>query len=199
MEIRDWKLEEGFSNFYLQTSNLLSEMEMLTFFKILEGVALLTLGRRLFWLFVALIGFEVGAFVAARVFTSQPDWVVLVVAVGVGIIGALLAIFLQQLVVAAVGFFAGGYLGIALLELSNLDSGALTLIAFIVGGIIGTIVIVALFDWALIGLSSLVGALTLTQVFLPRHALALIAFVALFVLGVAIQAGWWQSEKRRAR
>jgi len=172
---------------------------MLTFFKILEGVALLTLGRKLFWLFVALIGFEIGAFVAARVFTSQPDWVVLVVAVGVGIIGALLAILLQQLAVAAVGFFAGGYLGIALLELSNLDSGALTLLAFIGGGIIGTLVIVALFDWALIGLSSLAGALTLTQVFLPRHALALIALVALFAIGVAIQAGWWQSEKRRAR
>jgi hypothetical protein len=172
---------------------------MLALFKILEGVCLLTLGRKLFWLFVALIGFEIGAFVAARVFTSQPDWIVLVVAVGVGIIGALLAIFLQQLVVAAVGFFAGGYLGVALIGLSNLDSGALALLAFIVGGIIGTIVIVALFDWALIGLSSLVGAITLTEVFLPRHAFTLIAIVALFAIGVAIQAGWWQRERRRAR
>lgn len=172
---------------------------MLTFFKILEGICLLTLGRKLFWLFVALIGFQVGAFVAARVFTHQPEWLVLAIAIGVGIVGGLLAIFLQQLVVAAVGFFAGGYLGIALLELSNLDSGALTLLAFITGGIIGAIVIVALFDWALIILSSLVGALTLTEVFLPRHALALLALVVLFIVGVILQAGWWQSEKRRVR
>ncbi|MCI0475986.1 MAG: DUF4203 domain-containing protein [Anaerolineales bacterium] len=172
---------------------------MLTFFKIFEGVALLTLGRKLFWLFVALIGFQAGAFVAARVFTRQPEWLVLVVAIAVGILGALLAIFLQQLVVAAVGFFAGGYLGIALLEMSNLDSGALTLPAFVIGGIIGVVLVVTLFDWALIVLSSLAGALTLTEVFLPRHALALLALVALFIVGVILQAGWWQSEKRRAR
>lgn len=170
---------------------------MLTLFKIFEGVALLTLGRKLFWLFVALIGFQVGAFVAARVFTHQPEWLVLVVAIAVGIVGALLAIFLQQLVVAAVGFFAGGYLGIALLEMSNLDSGALTLPVFVIGGIIGVVLVVTLFDWALIGLSSLAGALTLTEVFLPRHAFAWIALIGLFVIGVAIQAGWWRREKRR--
>ncbi len=172
---------------------------MLTFFKILEGIALLTLGRKLFWLFVALIGFQAGAFVAARVFTHQPEWIALVFAIGVGIIGALLAIFLQQLVVAAVGFLAGGYLSVALLEMSNLDSGALTLPAFVIGGIIGAVLVVTLFDWALIVLSSLAGALTLTEVFLPRHALALIALVGLFIIGVTIQAGWWQSEKRRSR
>lgn len=188
------------SNFKPRTSNFeLDEVRMLTFFKILEGVALLTLGRKLFWLFVALIGFQIGAFVAARVFAHQPEWIVLVIAIGVGIVGALLAIFLQQLVVAAVGFFAGGYLSVALLEIANLDSGALTLPAFIIGGIVGVVVIVALFDWALIVLSALAGALTLTEVFLSRSTLALIALVALFIGGVIIQAGWWQREERRAR
>jgi hypothetical protein len=172
---------------------------MLTLFKILEGVCLLTLGRKLFWLFVALIGFEAGTYIAARVFTQQPEWAVLVFAIVVGIIGALLAIFMQQLVVAVVGFLAGGYLGVVLLDLFNLNFGWLTLLAFVIGGIIGAALVAMLFDWALIGLSSLVGALALTNVFLPRHALALVAIVVLFVIGVSIQAGWWQSERRRTR
>jgi hypothetical protein len=170
---------------------------MLTFFKVLEGIALLTLGRKLFWLFVALIGFEVGAYVAARVFTPQPDWIVLVIAVAVGIVGALLAIFLQQVVVAAAGFVTGGYVAVALLDLFNRDFGLLAVLAFVVGGMIGAALVMMLFDWALIGLSSLAGAMALTNVFLPRSALALLAVVVLFVIGVAIQAGWWQSEKRR--
>jgi hypothetical protein len=120
---------------------------MLALFRILEGSALLILGRQLFWFFVALIGFEVGAYVAARIFTHQPDWIVLVIA--------------------------------------------------IVVGIIGTALVALLFDWALIGLSSLVGALTLTNVFLPRSALALLATIVLFIIGVSIQAAWWQSGKRR--
>ena len=172
---------------------------MLAFFKIIEGIALLTLGRKLFWLFVALIGFEIGAFVAARVFTQQPDWIVLVIAIAAGIVGALLAIFLQQVVIVLAGFVAGGYLSVALLDLFNLDFGWVALLAFVVGGMIGAALVALLFDWALIGLSSLAGALTLTQIFLPRHALALIAIVVLFVIGVAIQVSWWQSEKRRRR
>jgi len=172
---------------------------MLTLFKILEGISLLTLGRKLFWLFVALIGFEVGAFVAARVFARQPEWIVLVIALVVGIIGALLAIFFQQLVVAAAGFVAGGYLGVALLDLFNLDFDPLALLAFVIGGMIGAVLVTTLFDWALIGLSSLVGAITLTEIFLPRNPLALLALVVLFVIGVSIQAAWWQSERRGAR
>ncbi|MEW5718315.1 MAG: hypothetical protein AB1817_06810 [Chloroflexota bacterium] len=170
---------------------------MLTLFKVIEGIALLTLGRKLFWLFVALIGFEAGAFVAARVFTHQPDWIVLVIAIAAGIVGALLAVFLQQVVVAGAGFVAGGYVSVALLDLFNLDFGLLALFAFVVGGMIGAAFVIALFDWALIGLSSLAGAMALTQIFLPRSAFALAALVVLFIIGVAIQVGWWQSERRR--
>jgi len=170
---------------------------MLALFRILEGISLLTLGRKLFWLFVALIGFEVGAYVAARIFTQQPDWIVLVIAIVVGIIGALLAIFLQNGVIALAGFLAGGYLGVALLDVFGLDFGLLALIAFVIGGIIGAVLVMLLFDWALIGLSSLVGALTLTNVFLPRSALALLATLVLFIIGVSIQAAGWQSDKRR--
>ena len=45
---------------------------MITLFRVIEGLALLTLGRKLFWLFVAAIGFEAGALIATRFFT---DWI----------------------------------------------------------------------------------------------------------------------------
>jgi len=64
---------------------------------------------------------------------------------------------------------------------------------------IGAALVAMLFDWALIGLSSLMGAITLTDVFVPRSTLALGAIVVLFLIGVVIQAGWWGSERRGAR
>jgi len=169
---------------------------MIALFRLLTGISLLTLGRKLFWLFVALIGFEAGTYVAARAFSHQPDWIVLVIAIAAGIGGALLAVLLQQVVIVLAGFVAGGYLSVAMLDLLNLDFGWLALLAFVSGGMLGAALVMRLFDWALIGLSSLAGALTLTQVLLPRHALTLPAILILFIIGVSIQAAWWQSEKR---
>jgi hypothetical protein len=67
---------------------------------VLVGVAVLLLGRRLFWLFVGAIGFVFGAQIAAQ-FTHQPasSPVVLLVAIAFGIIGALLAIMLQKIAI----------------------------------------------------------------------------------------------------
>ena len=172
---------------------------MLALFKVLEGIALLTLGRKLFWLFVALIGFEAGTYIAARVFTQQPEWIVLVFAIGVGIIGALLAIFLQTVVITGAGFIAGGVVGIRVLDAMNWDGGTLSVVAFIIGGIIGAVLVAMLFDWALIILSSLLGAITLTDVFVARSTLTLVVIIVLFVIGIVIQAGWWGTERRRTR
>ena len=51
---------------------------------------------------------------------------------------------------------------------------------------IGAALVAMLFDWALIGLSSLMGAITLTDVFVPRSTLALGAIVVLFLIGGVI-------------
>ncbi|MBI5302306.1 MAG: DUF4203 domain-containing protein [Chloroflexi bacterium] len=171
---------------------------MIALFRALEGILLLTLGRKLFWVFVAAIGFEAGAVFAARVFQRQPEWLTLLVALSVGILGAVLAIVLQNVVVGIAGFVAGGVIAAGVLDLLNLDATPLPLIAFVVGGVIGAIWVALLFDWALIGLSSLAGAITLTNVLLPRGAMAIIAIVVLFVVGVMIQVGWLWREKRGA-
>jgi hypothetical protein len=81
----------------------------------------------------------------------------------------------------------------------NLDGGTLSVVAFIIGGVIGAVLVAMLFDWALITLSSLLGAITLTDVFVPRSTLTLVVIIVLFVIGVVIQAGWWGTERRRTR
>ena len=80
---------------------------MFLFANIAAGTVLLLAGRRLFWIFVAITGFFVGAEVAGDLFANQPQWVVWVLAAGAGIIGAVLAILLQRVAFAVAGFYGG--------------------------------------------------------------------------------------------
>ncbi len=72
--------------------------------RVMVGVAMLTLGQKLFWLFVGGIGFVYGIHIAAQFFHGQSDWIVIVIALLAGLLGALIAIFLQNVAVWLAGF-----------------------------------------------------------------------------------------------
>lgn len=153
---------------------------------ILVGLALLIFGRQLFWLFVGGVGFVAGMTLATDWIHGQPDWVVLMIAILAGIMGALLSIFLQRFAIGAAGFFAGGY---ALLTLvGRIGRADLGWVAFLVGAIIGALLVLFLFDWALIVLSSLTGAMVIVDALHWETGTSLIVFLGLFVAGVAFQA-----------
>jgi len=84
---------------------------MYPFADIVAGALLLALGRKLFWLFVAIAGFYLGFEVARTLATEQPAWLVWTIAIGAGLIGAVLAILLQRVGFAVGGFYSGGYIG----------------------------------------------------------------------------------------
>ena len=71
---------------------------------ILAGALLLLFGRRLFWLFVGCVGFIVGFDFASNLFQGQPQWLLLAIAIGVGLLGAIASVFIQRLVVGIAGF-----------------------------------------------------------------------------------------------
>ena len=89
---------------------------------IIVGVALLVLGRRLFWLFVGAIGFIAASDAAAAYFSALPQWQILAISLGAGLLGILLAIFFQKLAIVLVGFYAGGYLAVSLFDHISYDA-----------------------------------------------------------------------------
>ena len=160
--------------------------------RILAGALLLVLGRKLFWLFVALVGFATGLAVAARFFQTQPEWLQLLIGIGFGIIGAALAYFFQEIAIAVAGFLAGGYIALTLMGIivgrTVPSNDTFTWVLFVVGGIIGAILAFMLFDWALIILSSFVGALLVIEGLQLAGAIGWLVAAVLFVLGVIIQS-----------
>src|SRR6476661_9326781 len=81
---------------------------------VIIGAAILLFGRKLFWLFVAALGFAVGLEIAVYFMKDPPQWMLLLVGLGCGVVGALLAILVQKIAVAVAGFIAGGRIAWAL-------------------------------------------------------------------------------------
>ncbi len=151
------------------------------------GFTLLLFGRRLVWVCVGGIGFMAGMALAAKLFQGEAESLRVMVGLGCGILGAILAFFLQRIAVGFIGFVTGGYL--AYLLAGHIGSGPGPWLAALIGGIVGAVLLVMVFDWALVILSSLAGAAFLLQALHPRESLEVPVFLALSVIGVAIQSG----------
>lgn len=165
---------------------------------VIVGVAILLFGRKLFWLFVAALGFAIGLEIAAYFMKEPPQWMMLLVALGCGVIGALLAILLQKLAIALAGFIAGGRIAWALAAAFFVEHAHYRGITFVIGGILGALLLLALFDWVLILLSSVEGAhLIGNGIPLPEKG-AMILFIALAVIGVIVQGSMLRRSRRVA-
>ncbi len=167
---------------------------MFNIIRIIAGLALLTLGRKLFWLFVAVIGFGFGFLLADRFFPRQGEIVQLVIALVFGAVGALLAVFLQKLAIYVGGFLAGGSILVSLLEILGIQRGPgvdfILIVIFIIGGVVGAVLVMLIFDWALIILSSLAGAgLVVRGAFSGAEPAGdTVVFAVLLIAGIVIQA-----------
>jgi hypothetical protein len=161
---------------------------------IVVGLLLLFLGRKLFWLFVGAVGFLVGVEVAATLFPHQPDWS-LIVGLILGLIGAVIAIFVQKISIGIAGFLSGGYFLMTALRTWELQAPDTSWVSFLVGGVIGALLMWAVFNWALIILSSISGAHLIIHPFALSHTAAAAAFVVLALFGILFQGKMLESSK----
>lgn len=154
---------------------------------IVAGVLLLFLGRKLFWLFVAVVGFLVGMTFAPEVLPNQPQSVILTISLITGLLSALLSVLLQKFAVGLAGFAAGGYIVYYLLEFITVNLGDYQWMAILAGAILGALLAGSMFDWALILLTAASGSTLISRgVSLPMPFSAVL-LVALFILGVIAQ------------
>lgn len=154
---------------------------------IVMGLAVLTLGRKLFWLVVGVAGFITGLMVVARLMNDQPDGVILVVAIVAGLIGAGLAIVVQKVAVGLAGLLLGGAATISLLDLAGAASEPWSWLVVLIGAGLGLGLALALLEPALVILSALAGAILITQAVNLSPLATLSLFVILLAAGIIIQ------------
>jgi hypothetical protein len=158
-------------------------------FTITIGLIVLTLGRKLFWLFVGAIGFISGLYIATYSLYGQPEWVMFLIGLIAGIAGAIFAVYLQRFAVILSGFFAGGYLILNLVYMWGWHMGRVPWLIFLIGGIVGAVAAATFFDWALIILSSLTGATMITHALPLNPVPKLLVLAILIFIGLFIQTG----------
>jgi hypothetical protein len=169
----------------------------MSLFSILFGVGLLFFGRKAFWLFVAGAGFVAGLSLANRLLQG-PEWVGVTVGLVIGLLAALLAVAVQRFAIGMAGFLVGGYIALQVLPALNLEGGWATVLAFIVGGVIGIIMVGMFLGWALISLSSLAGAALIVNTLNLGSGLDILIFIILVVIGVVFQARDLRGGRRRS-
>jgi hypothetical protein len=162
---------------------------------IAAGLLLLFAGRKFFWLVAALVAFLFTFNIFEALFGG--GWVGLIVAVVVGAVFAWLATKFIKIVGYFVGALAGAVGLPIFLGLFGIDWG--WLIMALIGAVVGFLLMMFLFDWGLILLTSWAGANAVTGKVSEQWTLgatvATIIFVVLLGAGIFVQARQMKGKK----
>jgi len=162
--------------------------------RIIIGIMLLVVGRRFYWFFISAIGFLVGVTIAHYFINEESIIIELLIVILAGALSAIMAKFMQKIAILSAGSIAGGFMVSGLVSMLHLQSSIPSWLPFLIGAILGFILIYSVFEWAIILLTSSIGALLITQnIPIPDH-LVFIAFIALLLIGILLQ---YPYKKRR--
>ena len=158
------------------------------------GLLLLFAGRRFFWLAAALVAFLFTFHLFENIFGG--GWLGLIVALIAGGIFAWLATKFIKIVGYIVGALAGAVGLPIFLNLFGFDNG--WVLAALIGAVVGLLLMLFLFDWGLILLTSWVGANAVTDTVAGQWTLGttLMAIIFLVILGAGIYV---QSSQLKAK
>lgn len=172
---------------------------MLVMSRIVVGLLLLFLGRRLYWLFVAVVGFLYGLELAPRLLPEQSETMIVVIALGLALVGALVAVVGTKVVLGLTGFVAAGGIAALLVPALRIDSGLVATGIYLVAGLIGAMLFLLLFNAALIVLSSLAGSwlivVSAARLLELSPGAAKVLVIALAAVGILFQSRFWRRRR----
>jgi hypothetical protein len=151
------------------------------------GFILLFAGRTMFWLCVGIVGFLLGVQSTAYLGLTTNGPTALLISLGCGLLGIVLAVAFEWfMVVFGVGFLGGGYLLMSIFP-SVAGQESYSWLIFVAGGIVGMCLMIIIFDWTLIMISSLLGATLIVNAFHGTVGFREFLFVSSMVVGILVQ------------
>ncbi|HXF84596.1 MAG TPA: hypothetical protein VNK49_04335 [Anaerolineales bacterium] len=157
---------------------------MLLISGIIGGIVLF-LGRELTFLFAGSMAALFAVRLTPLLPAGWPAWSDNAFIIGLGVIAMLIALLHERVGFALSGFLAGGYF---LVEYFAPHGPPLPLLPFIVGSVTGAVIIGILGEWAMIAISSVIGAYYLTSLFTLPPMERILVTAGLVVIGALTQA-----------
>ena len=156
------------------------------------GAILLFLGRELNFVFAG--GFAV--LFAFRVLpllpASWPAWADTAFIISMGLIAAAITLINTRLGYYVSGFLGGGFF---LVEYFAPGGSNIPLIPFFVGSVIGAFIMGFFGEWALMIISSVVGAFFIVDLFTLRPEVEMLISGGLFMVGALVQVLLWRVQR----
>lgn len=163
-------------------------MTLTNILQLIFALALLFLGRKLYWVFVGAVGFIAVTEVVLTQFSIQQEWLVVLIGLAAGILGAVLAIFVRMVGIGLAGVLGGVYVFHAITRLASIQNPTFVWVLLILGAIAGFLLVLLLLDWALITISSLTGSILLTELVGIPNRYGWLMILALLAVGILVQS-----------
>jgi hypothetical protein len=160
------------------------------------GVVILFLGRELSFLFSAAMAAFIGIRLTRFLPFSWPGWADLAFLAAVAVLGAVLTLIEKRAGYFICGFLVGGFI---FNELYAPGSLVIPVLPFIVGSVLGSVIIGIFGEWAMIVVACLIGTYLIYGV-LPLYGTArTLASAGIFVVGALAQVIIFQMQKQSER
>jgi hypothetical protein len=134
---------------------------------ILLGIVLLFLGKRL-WLVGAGVGALLGVSLVGLVPALQGIWLGALVILGLAVaLGVLAVVFkgFSSLIAFGLGFLAGSAIILGILDLFSINGGIINIALALIAGLVGAGLARRFFKWVIMGIAALTGALLVVRGF----------------------------------
>jgi hypothetical protein len=156
------------------------------------GGILLFLGRELHFFLSAVMAAFIGLRLTPLLPPQWPWWSDYAFIIGLGIVAAGITIVNKR-----IGYFLSGFLVGASFLVEYYQPGVLTLplLPFLVGGVLGSLILGIFTEWALMIVSSLIGAYYVTNLFTLQPTAQILVGAGLFIIGALTQVILWRMQK----
>ncbi|NWG35847.1 MAG: hypothetical protein HXY42_15565 [Chloroflexi bacterium] len=160
------------------------------------GVIILLLGRDLNFLFSAAMAAFIGTRLTHLLPPFWPSWTDLAFLAGLAVLAAGLTLISKETGYYVCGFLVGGF---AFSEYFAPGASTLPLLPFIVGSVLGSVVIGLLGEWAMIVVACLIGSYLIYGVLPLQGTARTLAIAGIFVIGALVQVILFQMQKHSER
>lgn len=160
------------------------------------GGILLFLGHELNFLFAGAMASLLGFRLTPLLPPQWPGWADYAFIIGLGVIAAVVVLLNER-----AGYFVSGFLagGLMLVEYYAPESLTVPWLPFLIGGIIGSLIIGVFTDWALILVTAAIGSAYLLNLFVLDPMLEILIGAGLFIVGALTQVIIMQSQRHAER
>jgi hypothetical protein len=156
------------------------------------GGIILFLGRELNFLFAGAMAALIGMRLSPRLPAQWPGWGDWAFVIGLALVATIIALINERIGYFLSGFLAGGFF---LVEYFAPNASTLPMLPFIIGGVIGSLILGLLTEWAMILVSSAIGAAYILGLFRLDPTAEILVGAGMFIVGLLTQVIIMQAEK----